>query len=68
MNKPKQSEVAKECGWSKNYVSEILRGKKGCNKETMKILKKYYPELIWKEKVKVRYYVSYVVEKVKEGK
>jgi transcriptional regulator with XRE-family HTH domain len=62
MNKPKQCEVAKECGWSKNYISEILSGKKGCNKETMEIIKKYYPELKWKEKVKIRYYTSWEVQ------
>ncbi len=63
MYRPKQCEVAKECGWSKNYISEILKGKKGCNKETMEILKKYYPEIKWEERVKVRYYKSYGVIK-----
>ena len=39
------SEIAKELGISKSYLSEILNGKKGCSEELMNKLKEYYPTL-----------------------
>ena len=61
MGKITQKEIAKENGWSASYVSRILRGEKSCNKETMEILKKYYPDSKWI--VKVRYCKTFEIEK-----
>lgn len=58
MDRLKQVDVAKECNWSRSYINDILLGKKGCNKETMKIIKKYYPNLKWKKIIKIRYKVD----------
>lgn len=44
MNKS-QNKIAKEIGISKGYLSDILKGKKGCNKCLMDEIKKYYPQL-----------------------
>ena len=40
-----QSEIAKEIGISRSYLSEILRGKKGCPYWLMVEILKYYPNL-----------------------
>lgn len=58
-----QREVAKKCGWSANYINEILKGKKGCNKETMQKIREYYPNLKWKEILKIRYKVEILGDK-----
>lgn len=60
MEKITQKEIAKENGWSTQYVNQILRGGKSCNKETMEILKKYYPDLKWV--VKVRYCKTFKID------
>ena len=44
MNKT-QTEIAKEIGISKSYLSEILSGKKGCSHWLMSEILKYYPNL-----------------------
>jgi hypothetical protein len=38
-------EISKEIGISTSYLSEILRGKKGCPYWLMKTILKYYPNL-----------------------
>ena len=40
-----QTEIAKEIGISKSYLSEILSGKKGCTHWLMSEILKYYPNL-----------------------
>ena len=54
------SEIAKELGISKSYLSEILNGKKGCSEELMNKLKEYYPELNFYISTKPRFKVSWL--------
>ena len=43
-----QTEIAKELGISKNYLSNILNGKRGCDILLKNKLLKYYPNLNFK--------------------
>lgn len=40
-----QNQIAKELGISKNYLSNILNGKRGCNSKLMERILTYYPDL-----------------------
>lgn len=43
-----QNKIAGKIGISRSYLSEILRGVKGCNKEVMNNILFYYPDLKFK--------------------
>lgn len=49
--------IAKELGISPSYLSNIINGKKGCTKELMEKIKKYYPNLDFYNFVEPRYKV-----------
>lgn len=50
-------QVAKELNISISYLSDILNGKKGCDKELMNKIKEYYPNLEFYIFTKPRYKV-----------
>lgn len=50
--------ISKELGISKSYLSDIINGKKGCSKELMKKIKKYYLNLEFYIFTKPRYKVK----------
>lgn len=49
--------ISKEIGISKSYLSDIINGKKGCSKELVNEIKKYYPNLEFYVFTKPRYKV-----------
>lgn len=50
--------ISKQLGISKGYLSDIINGKKGCSKELMKEIKKYYSNLEFYIFTKPRYKVK----------
>lgn len=48
----KQTDIAKELGVSRSYISAVLKGKKKCNERIAEVLNKYY-DLTWIEHTKV---------------
>lgn len=56
--KKSNNSIAKDLGISKSYLSDILKGKKGCSEELMIKIKKYYPTLKFYNFVKPRYKVE----------
>ena len=59
MKKNTIKDLADKLNVTSAYLCAILKGKKSCNKERMKQIKKYYPE--------VKFYVSNKYYKVKEN-
>lgn len=51
-------EIAKELEISPSYLSNILNEKKGCSKELMNKIKKYYPNLDFYNFIEPRYKVK----------